>query len=627
MVLQTSGAISLNNIHVEAGGSSGSQATINDSDIRSLIGKSSGATMSFNEWYGASNFPTFSPSGTTPFSLANLRIGPDSGGHGYKYIGNYEFNSLAITMRPDGYKAYITGTIGDGIDEFTLSTAWKMSTASHTNFKSFSSAGYAATLPYGIAFKPDGTRLLMVDNGGDKLVEYSLSSAWNVSTLSYVRNFSVSSYDNSPTGLWVKPDGTKLYMTSDYENGVDQFTLNNAWQLSSVTHNGVWDAFNPGGGSSNSGINSPDSVWLNSNGTKFYVVDTPDLFEFSTSSAYNVSGLPTNTSSYNYRVPSSYVGSTTYFLGSWSDGTRLVQTSRDRDIITVELTTGSAYDYRFLTFDDPRFHTYLPTAYFRSGTPFYFSSSGHRLYYTSYYGKLGSYSFGGVSGSNNQYNSYVMQIDMTEGYNLSTASIARAIDFESTSPKTMGVFFSRDGSYMYTADGGNSSNSYNQTVKQYTLSTAWEINTASYTREYNVHAYCTSIVDLHFSTDGTKMYCLCYSTDKIYQWALSTAWNISTASYSTQWSTSSQETSPRCFTISPNGSKMIMGGWSGDDLNEYNLNTADNIASASYQRVVSTNSNALAFTPSIGGVQFHEDGGVIYVGDGNNGISIHGLLL
>lgn len=54
MALQSSGAISLNDMHVEAGGSSGSQASINDSDIRGLIGKASGAQMSFSEWYGAS---------------------------------------------------------------------------------------------------------------------------------------------------------------------------------------------------------------------------------------------------------------------------------------------------------------------------------------------------------------------------------------------------------------------------------------------------------------------------------------------------------------------------------------------------------------------------------------------
>ena len=55
MALQTSGAISLNDIHVEAGGTSSTTASINDSDIRNLISKGSGATMSFNEWYGASS--------------------------------------------------------------------------------------------------------------------------------------------------------------------------------------------------------------------------------------------------------------------------------------------------------------------------------------------------------------------------------------------------------------------------------------------------------------------------------------------------------------------------------------------------------------------------------------------
>ena len=56
MTLPSSGAISLNQMHVEVGGSSGSQASLNDSDIRGLISKGSGAQMSFNEWYGASAF-------------------------------------------------------------------------------------------------------------------------------------------------------------------------------------------------------------------------------------------------------------------------------------------------------------------------------------------------------------------------------------------------------------------------------------------------------------------------------------------------------------------------------------------------------------------------------------------
>ena len=54
MPLPSSGNITLNQMHVEAGGSSGTSCYINDSDIRALIGKGSGSTMYFSEWYGAS---------------------------------------------------------------------------------------------------------------------------------------------------------------------------------------------------------------------------------------------------------------------------------------------------------------------------------------------------------------------------------------------------------------------------------------------------------------------------------------------------------------------------------------------------------------------------------------------
>ena len=65
MPLQTSGAISLNQIHVEAGGTSGTTCSINDSDIRSLSAASgytiptgSGTTIDFGDFYGASSAVT-----------------------------------------------------------------------------------------------------------------------------------------------------------------------------------------------------------------------------------------------------------------------------------------------------------------------------------------------------------------------------------------------------------------------------------------------------------------------------------------------------------------------------------------------------------------------------------------
>tara|TARA_B100001093_G_C26749325_1_gene980373 strand:+ start:204 stop:863 length:660 start_codon:yes stop_codon:yes gene_type:complete len=53
--LQSSGSISLNQIHVEAGGTSGTQCTLNDQRIRNLVGvkKNSGTQQDFADCYGA----------------------------------------------------------------------------------------------------------------------------------------------------------------------------------------------------------------------------------------------------------------------------------------------------------------------------------------------------------------------------------------------------------------------------------------------------------------------------------------------------------------------------------------------------------------------------------------------
>ena len=55
MALQTSGAISLNDIHVEVGGTSGTNCSLNDADFRSLIGVSDQANQSLLLYYGQSN--------------------------------------------------------------------------------------------------------------------------------------------------------------------------------------------------------------------------------------------------------------------------------------------------------------------------------------------------------------------------------------------------------------------------------------------------------------------------------------------------------------------------------------------------------------------------------------------
>lgn len=96
MALQTSGMISLNDIHVEAGGSSGTACTINDSDIRGLIGKSSGAAMDFADWYGASN-------------VVDTQT---------VTVGLYSITVYGNTSNTRGFSTGLTGSISDGTCNF-----------------------------------------------------------------------------------------------------------------------------------------------------------------------------------------------------------------------------------------------------------------------------------------------------------------------------------------------------------------------------------------------------------------------------------------------------------------------------------------------------------------------------
>ena len=94
MALQNSGAISLDDILVELGESSGTQVSINDSDVRGLIGKSDGATSSLSEFYGASN--------TTYVGGTEKGQTTTSGNFKFHYFNSSGTLSLSSTGQGDG---------------------------------------------------------------------------------------------------------------------------------------------------------------------------------------------------------------------------------------------------------------------------------------------------------------------------------------------------------------------------------------------------------------------------------------------------------------------------------------------------------------------------------------------
>ncbi len=59
---------------------------------------------------------------------------------------------------------------------------------------------------------------------GDDVNEYDLSTAWDITTASYLQNFSVAAQETGPTGLFFKPDGTKMYVIGTTGDAVWQYS-------------------------------------------------------------------------------------------------------------------------------------------------------------------------------------------------------------------------------------------------------------------------------------------------------------------------------------------------------------------------------------------------------------------
>ena len=78
-----------------------------------------------------------------------------------------------------------------------------------------------------------------------------------------------------------------------------------------------------------------------------------------------------------------------------------------------------------------------------------------------------------------------------------------------------------------------------------------------------------------FNGDGTKLFILINNQDSVFQYSLSTAYDISTASYdSTNFSVATQETTPLGLAFSSNGVKMFVVGNANDTVFQYTTGSA-----------------------------------------------------
>lgn len=168
-----------------------------------------------------------------------------------------------------------------------------------------------------------------------------------------------------------------------------------------------------------------------------------------------------------------------------------------------------------------------------------FASGGTKLYVSWVNGTIGQY-------------------DLSTPYDLSTISLVTTSDISAQASNIGGLFTKANGTKLYVLNYGDS------TIYQYSLSTPYDLSTLSYDSvSYNVNtaigAMYPGFSDISFSKNGTTLYVTdsVYSSS-IYAFTLSTAWDITTASLTTSRNVATEDYRPSALSISSSGDHMLM---------------------------------------------------------------------
>lgn len=127
----------------------------------------------------------------TPYDLAQTELESTT------QIGGQNRNA-DLGFKTDGEKLYTLDPDNNEVEEFVLTTPWDETDFS---FNARFSTGNETTRAEGIGFNRDGTKLYVVDQQGDpdKIYEYTLSTAWDISTAALNQSFDIGG--DTPTGV------------------------------------------------------------------------------------------------------------------------------------------------------------------------------------------------------------------------------------------------------------------------------------------------------------------------------------------------------------------------------------------------------------------------------------------
>ena len=200
------------------------------------------------------------------------------------FVDSYPVNSeekqpRGFTFNKDGTKMFIAGYDDDAIDEYTLSTAWDVSTASFVD--SFVTKSDDEDTR-DVKFNQDGTKMFVLGKEEDEVFEYTLTTGFDVSTASLVDSFVISNEERQPNELEFNSDGTKMFIMGNAGNDINEYKLSTGFDVSTASFVGSFSV--------NSEEVKPTSLEFSSDGFKMFVLGAggKDVNEYTLSCYYGV---------------------------------------------------------------------------------------------------------------------------------------------------------------------------------------------------------------------------------------------------------------------------------------------------------------------------------------------------
>jgi len=470
---------------------------------------------------------------TTPFTLFHTTF-VDSFS-----VGAQEFIPSGLAFSSDGTKMFIVGVSGVDVDEYTLTSPFDVSTASFVD--SFSVAAQD-TSPQALAFSSDGTKMFVVGLVGIDVNEYTLTSPFDVSTASFVDSFSVAGQENAPVGVAFSSDGTKMFVVGTIGDDVNEYTLTSPFDVSTASFVDSFSVAAQEGG--------PQGLAFSSDGTKMFVVGTigDAVNEYTLTSPFDVS-----TASFVDSFSVAAQDTDPSGVAFSSDGTKMFVVGNAGDDVN-EYTLTAPFTLFHTTFVD----SFPVNAQETSPRGLAFSSDGTKMFVLGFIG--------------DDVNEYTL----TSPFDVSTASFVDSFSVAGQDTFPLYLTFSSDGTKMFvTGDTGDD-------VNEYTLTSPFDVSTASFVDSFSVAAQDTSPTGLAFSSDGTKMFVVGNVGDDVNEYTLTSPFDVSTASFVDSFSVAGQENSPADVAFSSDGTKMFVVGNTGDDVNEYTLTSPFDVSTASF---------------------------------------------